>query len=134
MENFNTSSEQFKMRSDGFQEVRRKILRRIIPLFLIIGVCVVTVNLLNPSTEEKTLNIFPVYIPILFLFLGVSIFRLIKRQKFFFYSYRLDFDNNGITRTRYNTTTLFIPYSAISEIVKNANGSFTIKGDSVVSH
>ncbi len=65
--------------------------------------------------------------------LAFGLYRGINRQKEIFDSYRLTLDNNGITREQHNTPTINIAKADLSEIIKNPNGSFTIKGNSTVN-
>jgi hypothetical protein len=59
---------------------------------------------------------------------GLGLFRGTNRQKRRFESYQLILTNNLITREQFNTPTISIYFNDIKEIVKNKNGSFSIRG------
>ena len=65
--------------------------------------------------------------------LAFGLYRGVNRQKEIFDSYRLTLDNNAITREQHKTPTITISNTDVIEIVKNSNGSFTIKGNSPVN-
>lgn len=65
--------------------------------------------------------------------LAFGLYRGVNRQKEIFDSYRLTLDNNAITRQQHKTPTITISNTDVIEIVKNSNGSFTLKGNSPVN-
>ena len=65
--------------------------------------------------------------------LAFGLYRGVNRQKEIFDSYRLTLDNNAITREQHKTPTITISNTDVIEIVKNSNGSFTLKGNSPVN-
>jgi hypothetical protein len=75
----------------------------------------------------------PFVIPFILLIMTFSLYRTINRQKVLLESYRLQIDGTSIKREQSNTPVISIAYEEIREIVKNANGSFTIKGKSVLN-
>ncbi|MDX1905752.1 MAG: hypothetical protein SF053_01870 [Bacteroidia bacterium] len=86
----------------------------------------------NSSGQDGDINVYPFIIPFMIGALAWGWYRGLNRQKEIFDSYVLAIDRTGITREQHNTPTIHIPHAEISEIVKNTNGSFTIKGDSSV--
>ena len=122
----------FKIRHDGFQEIRKKMLLRSIPLLVIAGAVGITISTINSKQKEDDVNVLPIVIPIAVLALGFGLYRGVKRQKALFESYTLTITNNLVTREQLNTPTISIYFNDIREIAKHKNGSFTIKGKETV--
>ena len=125
--------EQFKIRQNGFNEIRRGMLIKTIPLLLIAVLVGLGISYFNSSRQESEVNVYFFVIPMVLIVLGFSIYRSVNRQKEIFDSYKLSIDNNSITREQSNTQTISIPIEDIREICKNSNGSLTIKGNSTVN-
>ena len=125
--------EQFKIRQRGFQEIRKAILIKTIPISLLAAFGGLAIAHFNTTGQQSDVNVFPFVIPIVLGALAFGLYRSVNRQKDIFDTYRLTIDNNSITREQYNTPTITISNADISEIVKNSNGSFTIKGNSTVN-
>jgi len=122
--------EQFKIRQDGFKEIRQAALIKAIPFLVIVISGAFAIYYFNPNSQQSNLNGFLIMIPITFCALAFGVYRGLNRQKEIFNSYRLTLDHNGITRERKNTSTITIANSDLSAIIKNSNGSFIIKGNS----
>ena len=125
--------QQFKIRQDGFKEIRKAILIKTIPISLLTAFGGLAISHFTTSGLQGDVNVFPFIIPIILGALAFGLYRGINRQKEIFDSYRLTLDNNGITREQHNTPTINISKADLSEIIKNPNGSFTIKGNSTVN-
>jgi len=125
--------EQFKIRQDGFKEIRNVMLFKAIPISLLAAFGGLVITYFNTSGKQNDVNIFPFLIPILLGALGFGLYRSVIRQKEIFESFCITLDNNGITREQHNTPTITISNTDVSEIIKNSNGSFTIKGNSFVN-
>lgn len=125
--------EQFKIRQDGFKEIRKAMLIKAIPISLLAAVGGLAISHFNTNVQQSDVNVFPIVVPIVLGALTFGLYRGVNRQKEIFDSYRLTLDNNGITREQHNTPTITISNTDISEIIKNSNGSFTIKGNSSVN-
>jgi hypothetical protein len=125
--------QQFKIRQDGFKEIRKAILIKTIPISLLTAFGGLAASYFTTSGQQGDVNVFPFIIPIILGALAFGLYRGINRQKEIFDSYRLTLDNNGITREQHNTPTINISKADLSEIIKNPNGSFTIKGNSTVN-
>jgi hypothetical protein len=119
--------QQFKIRKDGFKEIRNQILIRTIPLILIAATAGIIISSVN-SGEKDSEIILPIFIPLVVLAVGFGLYRGVNRQKELFESYTLNFTNNHVTREQLNTPEISIDFNDIKEIVKNRNGSFTIIG------
>ena len=125
--------QQFKIKPGGFEEIRKATLVKTIPIALIavgIGFAISHFNS-NGATSGADTLIF--VIPIMLGALSVGLYSGIKRQKQIFESYTLTVDTDAITREQYNTPPITIVKSEIMEINKNPNGSFTIKGNSMLN-
>lgn len=122
----------FKIRQDGFKEIRNKMLSRSIPMLLIAGAVGITISTINSKQKENDVNVLPIIIPVIAAALGFGIYRGVNRQKALFESYKLTITNNLITREQLNTPTISIYFNDIKEITKHKNGGVTIKGKETV--
>lgn len=118
----------FKIKENGFNEIRKKSLLRTIPIALIALCGGLAISHFNINGQSSDVNVLPVLIPIMF---GAMTFGLIlgnKRQKKIFNSYELTIDNERIIRKQNLTPDIKIKFNEIKEIIKNKNGSLSIKG------
>lgn len=122
--------QQFKIRQEGLKELRNTILIKSIPFSLIVVFGGLGISYFNPNIQQNGVNVFPYIIPIVLLIVAVGLYNGINRQKEIFESYILTIDSYSITREQHNTPTISISKTEISEIIKNSNGSFTIKWNS----
>ena len=125
--------QEFTTKPEGFSELRKAILLKAIPTSLLAGSVGIAISYANTNTSAGDNNAYLGIIPIMLGVLVFGIYRGIATQKKIFDSYKLTFDNSSVTREQYNTPTITIPYNEITEITKNSNNSFTIKGNSAVS-
>lgn len=125
--------QQFKIKENGFNEIRNAIFIKTITLMLLAVFCGLAIVYFNTKGKQTDLSFLYFLIPILLSALSIGIYRGVNRQKEIFNSYMLTFDNNGITREQLNTQTITISYIDIQEIIKNSNGSFTIKSNLTVN-
>ncbi|MBZ5857739.1 hypothetical protein [Flavihumibacter profundi] len=123
----------FKIRQDGFKEIRKKMLLRSIPILLIAGTVGITISTMNSKQKENDVNVLPIVIPMAVLALGFGLYRGVNRQRLLFESYTLTITNNLITREQLNTPTISIYFNDVKEIAKHKNGSFIIKGKGTVN-
>ena len=125
--------EQFKIRKDGFKEIRKAILIKSIPILLLATFGGLAISNFNTNRQQSDDNVFPFVIPLVLGALVFGLYRGVNRQKEIFESYILTLDNVGITREQHNTPTVTISNEDLSAIIKNSDGSFTIKGNSSVN-
>jgi hypothetical protein len=125
--------EQFKIRQNGFKEIRKAILIKAIPILLLAAFGGLAISYFTTNGQPNDVNVFPFVIPIVLVALAFGLYRSVNRQKEIFDSYILTLDNNVITREQHNTPTITILNADLCEIIKNSNGSFTIKGNSSVN-
>jgi len=114
---------QFEIRKDSIKEVRKVILIKVIvlSLFLLGGIS---------YGYFKNPNIYVLLIIItIMLFVTISGYNKAVNQQIILYdSYNLTIDSESIKREQYDTPDIVIKTSDISRIIKNRNGSYSIKG------
>ncbi len=104
------------------------MLVKTIPLAVIAVAVGLGVSYFNPNNQGDKVNVMPIVIPVAFGAVAFGLFRGVNRQKQLFQSYCLTISETGIVREQKNTPTISLSFSDINEILKNSNGSFTIKG------
>jgi hypothetical protein len=122
--------EQFKTKANSFDEIRKKVLIKAILSALIAVLGASIINYLNIGDGQPFLNIY--IIGFILVVITFGLYRGINRQKLIFNSFKLTLNGNNITREQHNTPIVSIPYSDITEIIKNSNDSFMIKGKSTL--
>ena len=128
--NYNCMSETFEIRETGFEEIKKSLIIKALPLLLLCLVFGVGIASFNTKDKEQLLFVLPIMIPFLLIFLGRGIIKALGRQKMLFKSYRLTFTESDVTREQINTPTINIQFDNIKSIVKNKNGSYVINGKS----
>ena len=117
----------FKIKENGFDEIRKKMILRTIPIAFIAACGGLAISHFNTNGQSSDVNVLPFVIPII---IGAMVFGLlkgIKRQKNIFNSYELTIDNEKIIRRQDLTPDIEIPLNEIKEIIKNKNGALAIK-------
>ncbi|HEY1201126.1 MAG TPA: hypothetical protein VGE79_09105 [Niastella sp.] len=122
----------FKSKRDGFKEIRKKMLLRLIPTLLIAGAVGITISTINSKQNGNDINVLPIVIPITAAALAFGIYRGVNRQKAIYESYTLTITDHLVRREQLNTPTISIYFNDIREIAKHKNGGFTIKGKETV--
>lgn len=116
---------QFEIRKDCIKEVRKAILKNGIFFSLFVMGGIFLASFKNP-------NIYVTVIAITIM-LGAIIsgyYKAVERQMILYDSYILTIDSQLIKREQYDTPDIIIKTSEISRIIKNRNGSYSIKGNS----
>tara|TARA_B100000676_G_scaffold308818_1_gene370647 strand:+ start:1571 stop:2293 length:723 start_codon:yes stop_codon:yes gene_type:complete len=121
----------FKIKENGFDEVRKKMILRTIPIALIAACGGLAISHFNTNGQSSDVNVLPFVIPIIIGAMAFGLRKGIKRQKSIFDSYELTIDNERIIRRQNLTPDIEIQFSQIKEISKNKNGSLTIKGENL---
>jgi hypothetical protein len=121
-------SEIFKIRVDGFKEIKKQLLFKSLPILLISMAFGLGIAFFNTKDKEDLVTILPIMIPFFVLTLGYGIHKGLKRQKLLFDSYKLLFSENSVIREQINTPTITILLNDIKSIIKDKKGSYTIKG------
>lgn len=125
-----TDAKQFKIKEDGFKEIRKQILMRSIPLMLIsgtVGLLIFVFNTANKDLPEG--NVLPYIIPMILVFFALGTINVLKRQKAIYKSYELRIDENGIARQQASTPTISLLFSEIKSITKSKQGAYVIAGN-----
>jgi hypothetical protein len=125
---------QFKIRENGFKEIRKQTIMRTIPITLmamLVGLAIFEFNPNNNSTSD--INVYPFIIPIIIGALAFGLIKGIKRQKAIYDKYMLTIDDSGITREQGNTPAIRLLFSDITKIAKNNQGGFVITGRSLAN-
>jgi hypothetical protein len=122
---------QFKVLAGTFNQLRKKIILRVIPVIVIMLVFVVIMTQLNPAYKGSGVNELLIMIPLMLMAMGVGIFISISRQKKMYESYRLNIGESMISRDQMFTPTIGISHLEVSQIILNPDNGFTIKGRTV---
>ncbi|MEN2400171.1 hypothetical protein GKZ90_0010305 [Flavobacterium sp. MC2016-06] len=125
-------NETFKIKETGFEEIKKQLLIKSVPLMIISLTFGAGIVYFNTKDKEDFFAVLPFIIPIFLLSLGYGIFTGLKRQKMLFKSYKLTFLENSVSREQINTPTVTIQFDDIKAIIKNENGSYAIKGKTTV--
>lgn len=123
---------QFKIKENGFKEIRKQTLIRTIPIIIIAMIAGLAIFEFNPSnTNSSDVNVYPIMIPIILgaLFFGLN--KGLKRQKAIYNTYTLEFDDDGITREQVNTPSVRLLFSDITKITRSNQGGLVITGKSL---
>lgn len=121
---------EFKIKENGFNEIRKQILVRTIPLVLIsatFGLVIVEYNSANSGHPE--VNVLPIVIPIILGAFAYGIFKAVKRQKRIYETYVVKIDDSCVIREQGNTPTIKILYTDIKKITKPIQGGIVIVGN-----
>ncbi len=121
-------TEIFKIRENGFEEIKKKLIIRAVPTLLIAISFGIAIVFFNSKEKEDLYSNLPFMIPFLLFFAGFGIFRGLKRQKMLFESYQLIFSESDVTREQANTPTVNIQFINIKSITKDAKGGYIVKG------
>jgi hypothetical protein len=118
---------QFKITPDGLRQIQKQLLFKIIPFMVIaIGVGIAMGSLNSKKETDSSVLLF--IIPFVACVVGFSLYRSVNRQISLLKSFTLTLTNNIVGREQLNTHIITVYHNDIREIVKNKNGSFTIKG------
>lgn len=129
-ETFATDAKQFKIKADGFKEIRKQIIMRLIPLIVISGTIGLLIFVFSPANNvHPEVNVLPYIIPMILVFFALGTINVLKRQKAIYKSYTLKIDENGITRQQASTPTISLLFSEIKSITKSKQGAYVIAGN-----
>ncbi|SEW35607.1 hypothetical protein SAMN05428988_4361 [Chitinophaga sp. YR573] len=127
--------EQFRLRPEGFKEIRNKTLFRYIiamGLAAIIGASIYLIGFKDMGAADIDTDFLSIFIPVFVVLMGFRIYRILSRQKALFDTYVLTFSDNLITREQANTPVLSLHSFEIKEIIKDKVGHFWIKANDVI--
>lgn len=120
--------QQFKIRKDGFKDIKIQVQRKTLPLIALAMVAGFGINWFNGSIENMSLvtGVIVIIVLAVTLYFGLSIG--FRRAKALFESYTIILSDNLITREQKSVPTVSLYINEIKEINRNKNGSLTIKG------
>jgi len=119
----------YRIRPDGFKEIKKRIVTRLLVFVSIIGPGSILLMVLNTKNKEQdNYIVIPIVVVLFIAVFFFSIRRAVKKQKELMDSYALVLTENMISRYLINTPTISLYYSEIKEISKTARGIFVIKG------
>jgi hypothetical protein len=120
---------QFKIKENGFKEIRKQALIRTIPMILIAMIVGLVIFELNPNNKDSSdINVYPIVIPIILGALSFGLIKGLKRQKAIYDTYTLEIDDTGVTREQVNTPLIRLLFSDITKITKSNQGGLVITG------
>lgn len=122
---------QFRIKENGFKEIKKQTLSKTIPLVLIaVIVGLVSFEYSNFNSGSSDINIYPFLIPIILGALAFGLNKALKRQKDIYDTYTLKIDDESIERVQANTPSIRLLFSDITRITKSSHGGLIIKGNS----
>ncbi len=124
---------QFKIRENGFKEIRKQTIMRTIPMILIAMLVGLVIFEFNPNNNTSDINVYPYIIPIIIGALAFGLNKGIKRQKAIYETYLLTIDDSGVTREQGNTPAIRLLFSEIKKITKTNQGGFVITGKNLAN-
>lgn len=122
------TTKQFKVSEEGLMRTKARVTKTMV----FVGVLGLLFSHFINQAQQKEPDIsteIPVMALLVIVFIGSTIWTL-KRTTQLVQSYTVSFTNNAVVRGQFNTPTITIPYNEITEIIKNYDGSFSIKGKS----
>ena len=121
----------FTTRSGGFPGIRKKILRRMLPVFLVTIAAGTSISLYKSGNDTySAMNVIYYYIIGGLILFCWRVYREISKRKKIYETYTLMIDDFSITREQHNTPAITTYIDNVTDIVKNKDGSFIIKGKS----
>jgi len=125
---------QFKIKENGYQEIKKQTLIRTLPVMVIsIAVGLVSFEHNNIINSDSDVNVYPYIIPIIMAAIAYGINKGLKRQKEIFETYELNLTDEGIERKQCNTPTISLQFSDIKSLTKSKQGGLLIKGNSIAN-
>lgn len=123
--------EEFKVRRNGFEEIKKDALKRGIPITVVAalaGICIPLIN--SDDGGDRFFSVLPFILPILAGALILGFYLGLKRQRKMYDSYILRIDNSGVARVQSNTPLIQLKKDEIRAIQRMPKGAFVIKGTS----
>lgn len=122
----------FTIKPDGFNQFRKTILLRMCAVMIMIILIVFFLPWLMAGGEGSAGISSATWLTLVLLSAAMtySLFTTLKKQKAQLLSYKLTITEEHITRELMNTPTITLLKKDVREILKNADGSFAIIGDS----
>lgn len=118
--------EQFRIREDGFREIRQKMVARL--LFIFIPSFAAAIIFVQLSAKPGDPDTLPYVMPLLALVIGYSMYAALKKNRTSMESYSLTIGDASIVRVQSPLPDLHISFTDISRISKIRNGNIIIVG------
>jgi hypothetical protein len=124
--------QQFKIPPAGIKDINRSTMRKLLPFaVIVVGILTVTGSLDERGEFSLQMLFFMLLISAVLITLAFSF--VLKRGRTSLESYTLTFTNNFIKREQLNLQPVAIYLSEVSEIKKQKNGGFIVKGADAAS-
>jgi hypothetical protein len=120
---------EFRIKNDGFKEVRKTIILKTIPMGLLAGGTGIFISLYNNPGMAGS-GVLTEVILISLAAMAVGIFGAMRRSKKSFESYFLKVEHNRIVKKQFNLPEISIDFKDVTLITENLNGSITVRGRS----
>jgi hypothetical protein len=123
---------QFKISQKGITEIFKLSLQKTIPIYIVLLIVMLWMNFgRSQPNNNLNFNVGLIVMPIMVILLFVGGYLGWRRIKGQFESYTLTITETEIIRVQKNTPTITHLKSDISEIIKQHNGGFSIKKQSI---
>jgi hypothetical protein len=123
---------QFKISPKGITEIFKLSLQKTIPIYIVLLMVMLWMNFgKSQPNNNLNFNVGLIFMPIMVILLFVGGYLGWRRIKEQFKSYTLTITDTEIIRVQKNTPTITHLKSDISEIIKQHNGGFSIKKQSI---
>lgn len=122
----------YKLRADGFGELRQKILLKTTPVLVLSVLVGMGMSYANSGESEHEIVVLLITILLCLGATGFGIYNSLKQQQRLFASYTLTISDRAIMREQDNTPTVIIPVTEVRAICQNADNTFTIKGNTAL--
>jgi hypothetical protein len=123
---------QFKISPKGITEIFKLSLQKTIPIYIVLLIVMLWMNFgRSQPNNNLNFNVGLIVMPIMVILLFVGGYLGWRRTKEQFKSYTLTITDTEIIRVQKNTPTITHLKSDISEIIKQHNGGFSIKKQSI---
>jgi hypothetical protein len=118
--------QEFRISETGLKELQKQVLLKTLPIIVIAAAAGITISQVN---SKGAFNSNFVWFLVLFVtgMITFSFFKGSKRIESIYGNYRLKVGEDFITREQGNTPVITLLHSDIQEIIKNKNGSITLK-------
>jgi len=120
--------QQFRIKPEGFNEIRKKILYTRVPFILLVSIIGIAISQVNSKDNENAMLVWIITIPLMVISVSIGFNRGMKRQRKLYESYLLSITSNLITREQFNTATVSIYFNEIQRVTKGKDGGFVIQG------
>lgn len=120
--------ETFRIKQNGFEEIKKALLIKIAVIILIIVFFALILILFNKDKNGNTF-LFPfLFFTLILSYFSFKLFRILKKQRIQFESIIISINNSSISKEQINIKQNSIFFDEITSIMKLKNGAFLIQG------